>query len=232
MLCGERPDQQQCGAGVDRVAEVDLGRCRLFQGLAMASGVVGHEDVDVSERVYCRCDQCGRCIRIAEVDGLVLGFRPSRPQLRDETIRASHIRAPGLLGVVVRPRLEKYLASTCLRSPTAGTFHPRSTVLESARQRGMGCRGEGGDFGEDAHGIRPPTSPPSITDTATCRTSRCTSTSDDRNAGNAGRCHGCGGNCTCRHRPASGRPEAPSSWVFQQCSTGAPAPSARYNRLW
>jgi hypothetical protein len=64
VLRRERLDQQQRRPGVDRVTGIDLRRGQLFQRLAMAAGVIGHDDVHVPVGVVGRLHHRVRCGRI------------------------------------------------------------------------------------------------------------------------------------------------------------------------
>jgi hypothetical protein len=72
VLGGEGLGEQQAGAGVDRVAEVQLGGGEVLQVLSAAAGVVGDEGVDVAEGVACGGDDGVGCGGVGEVGAEML----------------------------------------------------------------------------------------------------------------------------------------------------------------
>ena len=87
-LLGEALHEEQGGASVDGVGEVELGGCQLLERLPDGAGVVGDDDVEPAERLEGQVDETGGCGRVGEV-GTDMGEVPARgTQLDDELLGA------------------------------------------------------------------------------------------------------------------------------------------------
>lgn len=108
MLRGERLDQEQGRAGVDRIAEIKLRGGQLLQHLGAAAGVVGDDRVEVPKSTAGGIHKCGGGTDVVEVRGNVHDLTTPIAELLHQRFRATRFSTPRLLSVMRRPRMQQH----------------------------------------------------------------------------------------------------------------------------